>query len=85
MQGRMIDILPIKKVPKKCKFCGDSLSHLSYPKYTQSDCINSVCLNRKCPERSRGGYYATFYGRYPNKPKWYTGKEWEEWINAEVS
>lgn len=70
----MRDILSKKDVPTKCKFCGDDLTALCYPRRLRSNCVNSVCRNSKCRAR--------YHGRSPDKLKWYTGEEWKEWINA---
>jgi len=72
---RMADILSPHKIPSKCRFCGRSLTALSYPKYTGSDCVNHICLH--CG--------AHWYGDYGKPPCWYTPKEWKEYVNAEVS
>ena len=85
MRFRMLDILPMNKVPTKCKFCGGSMDALAYPKYTQSSCVNMICQNRITDGGRRKTCNAHFYGSENNKPRWFSGEEWEEFVNAEVS
>ncbi len=81
MRGYMVDILPRDKLPKKCKFCGSSLEALGYPKYSLASGVNHICTGGQRGRRCNVHYY----GDYPDMPRWYTGKEWEEMVNAEVS
>ncbi len=56
----------------KCKFCGGSLTHGCYPKYTGSSTVNHWCNSCR----------AHYYGERPGPYKWYTKKEWFDYVNG---
>jgi hypothetical protein len=58
----------------KCKFCGESMQVMCFPRYSTSDWVNDQCMSiRKCGAHRAG----------PSKGdvKWYSGEEWEDHVN----
>ena len=58
-----------------CKFCGGPMTQTCWPKYSGSDTIHGSCDDHR-------GCGAHYYGKLKGECRWYSGKEWFDWVNS---